>query len=145
MKPHYRDKVSPLARTSLHYLIFTCMCIIHVAWSSLTWLWEADWWTRVWDPTVWRLGGYLWKALEGQLSKKTCWNQWFMSLLISLLHLQSFVCPWGYRNLDLNHKLNNLKMFQTEPVPARPPDNLWLSEQDPAKEVDDDYISWCFT
>lgn len=151
MRPHCKDKVSSLVRTSLHHPILNCVCTAHVAQSTLACLWEADCWIRVWAPSVWRLGGSLLKVLEWQLPKKKCWNQLFTSLLISLLFpLGSFVCQWGYQNLDLNHywtiwtflsKLLHLHWA----CPWENPENPWENEWDPAKQVNTEWVSRSFT
>lgn len=109
--PITKDKMSSLIGTSLHHPLLICTCTVHVAQSSSAWLWEADCWIRVWAPTVWRPGGQLRKALDWQLPKKKCWNQIFTSLLISCLHLGSFVCQWRLSELRPESQLNNLKTF----------------------------------
>ena len=66
------------------------------------------------------------KVIEWQLPKKKCWNQLVTSLLISLLHVGSFVCQWAYQNIDLNHSWTiwelSCQNYSTlsEPVPERP-------------------------
>lgn len=88
MRPRHKDQVSPLARTSVHNLLFICMYLTHIAQSSLASLWEADCWIKVWGPTVRRLeGGLVVKGTRGTAAQDKCLDQRSASLLISLLFI----------------------------------------------------------